>query len=526
MHDLDPTTRERLADLRRLLRDAQARSSDRTSAGQHTAIVLLDAACEHAAALAAGHLGLQKIKDVETTMNQLREHVPSWQPQGWKGALELRGQRNQAQHRGTRPDPRDVARWADDAEAFVRSLVRVAFDVELGEVMVADAVDDLDVRRLLGAAEQALDRQDYAEAKYSAVDAFEAARSRWRGARPRSGVPWYDRREQYLPEGVTADLERLREQAEVQPFASDYGEYLWLMNQHRRYARSAPVPVEDALRALAFVTEWVLRWEQFVHRNVNREEYWLASTPPATSGVPGAKPSIRDIDVIVDDEAEYTDPAMVRVVVTFQDLPDEYRQQWAFEVGQAVTSMEQRYGGRGGATCDARGVLQLGLVPEIARPETLREVLEQALLRAEARWEAWCQTERGNEQTAAARLADTRDALATWTGTVLASVDYVRGRRDIVRLRFSSRLSARERYWTLELLRRRFGDHEMAHRIAVEDDWAEIPVPLHDDSVGAIVADVLRERDETDETFAEIRVSLEAFARHAAAQLRGVAVNR
>jgi hypothetical protein len=340
MQDLDPTTRERLADLRRLLRDAQARSSDRTSAGQHTAIVLLDAACEHAAALAAGHLGLQKIKDVETTMNQLRAHLPSWQPQGWKGVLELRGQRNQAQHRGTRPDPRDVARWADDAKAFVRSLVRVAFDVELDEVMVAHAVEDLDVRRLLGAAEQALDRQDYAEAKYSAVDAFEAARSRWRGARPRSGVPWYDRREQYVPEGVTADLERLREQAEVRPFASDYGEYLWLMNQHRRYARSAPVPVEDALRALAFVTEWVLRWEHFVHRNVKREDEWLASTPPATSGVPGAKPSIRDIEVIVDDEAEYTDPAMVRVAVTFQDLPDEYRQQWAFEIGQAVTSME------------------------------------------------------------------------------------------------------------------------------------------------------------------------------------------
>jgi hypothetical protein len=66
----------------------------------------------------------------------------------------------------------------------------------------------------------------------------------------------------------------------------------------------------------------------------------------------------------------------------------------------------------------------------------------------------------------------------------------------------------------------------MAHRIAVEDDWAEVPVPLHDDSVGAIVADVLRERDETAATFAETRMSLEAFAQRAAAQLRHVAVNR
>jgi hypothetical protein len=60
---------------------------------------------------------------------------------------------------------------------------------------------------------------------------------------------------------------------------------------------------------------------------------------------------------------------------------------------------------------------------------------------------------------------------------------------------------------------------------SVKSSGDGLTVPIHD-SVGAIVADVLRERDETDETFAEIRVSLEAFARHATAQLRGVAVNR
>jgi hypothetical protein len=277
-------------------------------------------------------------------------------------------------------------------------------------------------------------------------------------------VPWYDRREANLPEGVRVDLKRLRDQAEVQPFATDFGEYLWLSEQHRRYHRRAPVPIDDALRALAFATEWILRWEAHASRHIDREAEWLAQLEPPTSGDPDALPSVLGIGVAPDSGAERFDPPMVRVTAQLQDLPVHERQQWCFLAGDSLSGTISGIGSRG-AVCDLAGRLTFEVPIDAAHTEVLFDRIVQATVEATARWTEHCKRKSAATANARDKLSSCREALGRWLvpDGKLRAVEFVPGREDAVRIWFSRDLDLGEAHWTRTLLENGY-QHEQGSR--------------------------------------------------------------
>jgi hypothetical protein len=99
---MDAGPRGRLVELRHILRQAQDRAGDRSTVGRHTALVLLDGACELAMGLAAAELGLKRPGTFHATFKSLTDDLNDrWVVSGWAGVDRMHGQRNEAQHPST-----------------------------------------------------------------------------------------------------------------------------------------------------------------------------------------------------------------------------------------------------------------------------------------------------------------------------------------------------------------------------------------------------------------------------------------
>lgn len=76
---MDPSTTVRLVSLRFLLAEASARVSDQSVMGRHTAIILLDGACELAMGIALDERGGDQGKTFEASYSNLRARLgDSW----------------------------------------------------------------------------------------------------------------------------------------------------------------------------------------------------------------------------------------------------------------------------------------------------------------------------------------------------------------------------------------------------------------------------------------------------------------
>ncbi len=236
------------------------------------ALIALDGACEYALWLAAGVYGIAlqgdraSLFDLYNKLEPRLRESDGWQPRGWSAVKQLHRARNQAQHAAVVPDPGQLPLWCDAAWAFIDVLCGAAFGVALAEIVLADAVRDPELRAQLEQGEGAL-AEDSAGAFALVVAAFDQARERWRAQRrPGAFVPVVQ--ERWLRRDPAADIrDRLRDLddfLEVQLFAGDAGEYVWLRRarDERQSAGWAPSG-EDARRALLFVTGWIVRWEIF-----------------------------------------------------------------------------------------------------------------------------------------------------------------------------------------------------------------------------------------------------------------------
>lgn len=279
---------ERLVDLRFLLEIALQQARDATAVGRHAATILLDGVNELALALAVSN----KVDRVPPGFWELMKkahsaYQTSWDAPGRKGVEELHRARNLVQHHGVSSDPANLARWAADTERFVRSLVDAAFEVELRNVVRADAVIDPEIRSHLRAAEEALSASDGAETLKSALEALRIATSRWRSQ-------WEDADPTQFrstlggglqDDGARGQLQRLTLYTEVLPFSLDLGEFVWLRSLERATNADVPVDARDAERALSFVLAWILRWEAFwFSYTEQRIRRWRESLHPPITG--------------------------------------------------------------------------------------------------------------------------------------------------------------------------------------------------------------------------------------------------
>jgi hypothetical protein len=294
---LEPTTAERLARLRILLNDAQSRAGDTSVLGQHLAVIALDAVGELAIGLCLHERSLEHPGGVPRAVKRLRTDLGmEWQGLGRQGFDELHRARNLAQHQGVLPAADQLGRWAAETETFVRDLVSTVYGVELREVSSALGISNPELRDLLHQADHTLDAGDPETSFELSWNALEAARRAWSasggGARiPSSGTStgFEEFRE------IDSAISDLAERFEISTFTSDVSEWVWMREQHAESMTRSPPTLDDARRALAFVTSWVLRFESYSARYpAERWREWREAQVAPRTGLPGTGPRIRD----------------------------------------------------------------------------------------------------------------------------------------------------------------------------------------------------------------------------------------
>jgi hypothetical protein len=396
---LADATRRQLQRLRFLLEQALSQTQDQTEVGRHSALVLLDGACEYAMGIALGHLGKSIKREFPRKFDDLQAALSGWAPDAWGSVIQLHEARNQVQHHGTVADPSYLPSWAAQAQRFIESLVEAAFGVELRDVLVADSVETEAVRRPLVEAERALEQQDPIAAFAVTISGFDAARETWRGQRSEAIGELRLQASGYAHLSVTEtdptnlSLLRFEDLLETQPFAPDIAEYHWLVARRAEVDEGLAPTLDVARRGFLFVVAWVLRWEAFAARYQARRR---APPPPAYEPpVTGAEhPVLHGAEVEV---LHYTggprdeptlDSVRYSVKLTLADIPLEEPELWAQEV---TNTLNETLSGHGMSfasygSVDAYGIVRVHGVTSTTTGSQIRDWVDEALVEGERRY--------------------------------------------------------------------------------------------------------------------------------------------
>jgi hypothetical protein len=287
------------------------------------------------------------------------------------------------------PDADQLPRWADAVEAFVDGLIEAGFGRRLREIMLADAVRDDGLRARLRHAEQMLDGAEAVGAFSGACLAFEEARSRWR--QQRTGLA-----AGFRHSGVTAALDplasvqsqinALEEALDVQPFAADPSEYVWLRTARLQQDQGWTPESGDARRALLFAIGWIVRWEVFDRGYpVERwNEYWDRIEPPIVDDGP---PRILHAETVAVGGQPGIPPRLL-MLLDLANVPERGRGGWGSDLSQVLVDAAHELG------YDVRfesirlhvsGRLTIMVSPD-ADADAVADVIERALVVAHARY--------------------------------------------------------------------------------------------------------------------------------------------
>ena len=372
-----------LVRLRVFLEHAAALAADRSEPGRHTALIALDGVCEYVMSLSAYRQGITFAARARfpTQLNELAAGSSAWRQEGRRGVTQMHQARNQAQHAGALPDPDHMPAWGDDVQAFVRGLVKASFGVELDDVLLADAIEDSELRGLLAAAERALNAADAKKAFEYAVSALADARRRWRDQQADA----YG----YIPTEMSLNVDprwldssgRGEDYADVGVFAADLGEYHQLLATRRQAAHGQPINGMDARRALMFAFNWILRWQRFdaAYPRDRWLAHWQTLRPPTTEDSAG--PVIIETHVVGRRKlgtAEYDE-----ITIAVANVPEDGRGTWASDLAGALTTTLARlelqlYSAKAGPVNPHIGELSFFFIPEIG-PEAIKRALTETI---------------------------------------------------------------------------------------------------------------------------------------------------
>ncbi len=382
---LGPSALTGLIRLRMMLERGLREARDSSEPSRHIALVTLDGACEYAIRFSAHHRGLslKLLADFHESLRALWD-LKGWKqagPPGLRGVLELHAARNQAQHMGLLPDRELMSTWTLDAEAFIGELVKMAFDVELGDVMLADAIRNDKLRGLLSEAERQLNAGDSRTAFRYADGALHEARQLWLVQQD------YARRAPLPQEAAAGDAVDL---LEVQAFTSDIAGYTQLLTTRRHVETGGPEPdAPEARSALLFVFDWILRWEVFKEGYpIERyTEYWQSVGPPQLDD--GGPPRIAwhiqsyRVEAGADREEEY------EMLLQLANIPSWKTGTWGLDFSEALASAETELGHTTLVifpSIDALGMLRVRVAVS-TDPKDVASVLDRAVDIATERYE-------------------------------------------------------------------------------------------------------------------------------------------
>ena len=397
---LSPSALAGLIRLRMMLERGLREAGDNSEPSRHIALVTLDGACEYAIRFCAHCRGLLLKPEAgfHAGLELLRKDLSGrkkWGQTGVRGVLELHAARNQAQHMGLLPDRELMSTWTLDAKAFICGLVKVAFDVELGDVMLADAIRNDKLRGLLSEAERQLNAGDSRTAFRYADGALHEARQLWLVQQD------YARRAPLPQEAVAGDAVDL---LEVQAFTSDIAGYTQLLTTRRHVETGGPEPdAAEARSALLFAFDWILRWEVFKEGYpIERyTEYWQSVGPPQLDD--GGRPEIAwhiesyRLEAGAGREEEY------EVLLQLKNIPSWKTGTWGLDFSEALASAETELGHTTlgiSPNIDAHGMLRVRVAVS-TDPKNVASVLNRAVDIATERYERRDEDMRAAQEKAA-----------------------------------------------------------------------------------------------------------------------------
>jgi len=402
VHDrLDDADTRHLLALRSMLVDAVHWAHTASPLQRSTATVLLDGVSERALHLVAVDRGLQIPRNNFDGLLALvvADIAPAWRPSRLPDVRQLHRARNSAQHEGLAPDRDQLAPWAAAVGAFVRSLVEGQFDVDLDRVALTDPVVDDQLRGELEDAAQALAEQRPADSVRASRYAIEKADEVWQRLHGSHGTRVGRSLGSMLGAAGGNDpldgaLRALEREQRLETFAESPAEAVWFAGLSRE--RPEHLDIDDAERALAFATSWVLAFEA-------AKESW---TPDRRARADRRARLVRagDGPAYIDSvtQAEASGGGAV-VAVRVADVPDEDFEGWAHTVDALLR--EAAVTGRPRWQLRGDGIAQIRL-DEASLLEEQIEVLASALARAEDR----LQEDRRSDAMAEQARADAAEA--------------------------------------------------------------------------------------------------------------------
>ncbi|NTW38594.1 MAG: hypothetical protein HGA44_01705 [Cellulomonadaceae bacterium] len=362
---LDTSHIQQLLELRSQLGDATRWATQAGPLQLTTAVVLLDGVVERALYIAAAFRGANP--DAKKQFDGLHGIVrdvlgEAWTPPAWGHVLNLHRARNGAQHAGLAPNSDALVHWTNAVEAFTRWLVETAVGVDLGRVVLTDAVQDRELRQALELASAALAKGDAVESVTSSLGSVDMAELRWSEA---LGNPSRMLKNPFAPQRrvqtgasdaafVQAELEDLRRQVRLGTFAQDPSEVAWFA---RLRVEKLHVNIDDADRALAFATSWILGFESamsgWTHDRRARAERLARrvrqGAGPAYLGDARAAPS----------------PRGVIATLTIFDVPDEEYDAWRVTAETLWRELRGANSPRVGIRGDGTVTIEAGEVGEL-----------------------------------------------------------------------------------------------------------------------------------------------------------------
>ncbi len=266
---------EALVDVRLLLEEGVKQSGSSLAHDRLRCVITLDAAVERAAFFSAYHLQLDvsaRNERLENLLALLAGRLgDKWRFRQRGDLVRLHSARNKAQHEGLYPALEHMPGFVAAAQAGIESLILAATDLDVGRVTLSDAIHDLELRQSLVDAEVALTERRYADAVEFADQALRQANASWEARRRATGlrlpeVPSFagDFQEfQDISKSVRGLMDNLQDFTDATAFATNPGELLWFRHLVRDVTKEhVPPSGQEARRAVSFVFEWILRYEQ------------------------------------------------------------------------------------------------------------------------------------------------------------------------------------------------------------------------------------------------------------------------
>lgn len=264
---------EQLLIVRSMLNEARQYAATVTHLRRVTAMVLLDGVVERVTHLVAVTRGIDVKRDglPELIGKVSTDLGAAWKHQGDAEVRQLHRARNGAQHEGVASDQKDIARWALGVNAYVRSLVEAQFGADLDQVSLLTLVNDPALRGILESAEQAMDDGDPGSCQTLCADAVNSAQRKWSSLhsppsrlgldawRRMVGAPTFGRSDEHV-KALGDDLADVHRLIDLTVFANDTAEARWFLAIGRE-PRDV-LDADDARRALAFATNWVIGFEE------------------------------------------------------------------------------------------------------------------------------------------------------------------------------------------------------------------------------------------------------------------------